>query len=85
MRAIGVSTHMAEADERKQRRTNRGLATALLVMVFTAGSALSAATAAYFVNQPIYPNFPIGCGFAAVVLGLAAVITAGVSASMEER
>jgi predicted MFS family arabinose efflux permease len=77
---------MAEADdERKQRRTNRGLATALLVMVFTAGSALSAATAAYFVNQPIYPNFPIGCGFAAVVLGLAAVITAGVSASMEER
>lgn len=84
MRAIGVSTHMAEADdERKQRRTNRGLATALLVMVFTAGSALSAA--AYFVNQPIYPNFPIGCGFAAVVLGLAAVITAGVSASMEER
>ena len=77
---------MAEADdERKQRRTNRGLATALLVMMFTAGSALSAATSAYFVSQPIYPNFPIGCGLAAVVLGLAAVITAGVSASMEER
>jgi len=72
-------------DERATRRRNRGLATALLVLVFTAGSACSATSAAYFSTQPAYPNFTFGCGFAAVVLGLSAVITAGVMASLEER
>jgi hypothetical protein len=74
------------ADEKREaRRVNRGLATALLVMLFTAGSACSAASAAYFNTQPPYPNFTIGCGLAAAVLGLAAVITAGVGAFLEER